>query len=339
MPLFFILLLLLCAPATLLAQSHTLFPPDFTPSPCAPQNNCTTFKDTELESAASKFYGLPLNMKWVLAHRQAILQAHETACRRHATCLATPGNPFWFCDDILAAEVRGVCDRIFPNEEQCNNYREVWLLGIDIRAKPVWAKAQECAAKLPPVAHTKPLEVWVKPEVVPPAYKGKLTFFALDPETKVPIYAVFSIENQIWYASASPAGLPATNYPFDFQVKLKRVPNGEGHRDVVPPIVTVKAEGYPTITFPLNTVIPKMIVEMKPAASELHRGRNTIVVSARDSLTGKPVEGRVMFDGDVAGETDKPLTLEVDGKGHYPEIWVTNLFNRYSDVVVAKGLR
>jgi hypothetical protein len=78
-----------------------------------------------------------------------------------------------------------------------------------------------------------------------------------------------------------------------------------------------------------------MTVAMKPNA--LHGGKNVITIDARDAATGKPVEARVMSGGDPIGDTNIPITLQVNRKGQHPEIWVTSLFNLYSDVVVAKA--
>ncbi len=331
-----LLTLLISTATSLAAQTHDFFPPNFTTSPCAPANSCQTFADSEITSAAFRFYGLQLDMNWVTAHRDTMLKQLETACRRHATCLATPGNTFWFCDDVLAAEARPLCDKLFPGDEQCKTFRETHLLGIDLHAKPLWDQAQACASKLPPVTHTKPLEVWMTPSLLPPGFRGKLTFYTLDPDTHVPVLATVSFENQIIYAKANPAGLPATIYPFDYTVKFKRVPNADGHNDVVPPMVTVSAASYPASTFRLPAEVPKMMVEMKPSPDRLRRGKNVVTVQARDATTGKPVEARVMFGDDVAGDTNKPIILEVK-RGPRPEIWLTSLFDQYSDVVVAKA--
>jgi hypothetical protein len=168
----FFSLALLASAAPLFAQSHDYFPKDFPLSPCAPANSCQTFTDSELPSAAFKFYGLNLDMKWVLAHRDAILKEMETGCRRHATCMATPGNQYWFCDDVLFNETQTVCNRLFPGDEQCKNYLVTLLLGIDIHGLEVWKTAQACAAKLPPVTHSKPLDIWMVPALLPAGFKG-----------------------------------------------------------------------------------------------------------------------------------------------------------------------
>jgi hypothetical protein len=115
--------------------------------------------------------------------------------------------------------------------------------------------------------------------------------------------------------------------------KPVRVPNAAGHKDVLPPAVTLQAPGYRTVTFRLPMEIPSMKVTMSPA--KLRRGKNTVTVTAVDAATGKPVEARVMGGQLVLGKTNVPFELEVVGKA--PEIWVTSLYDRYNDVVVAPG--
>jgi hypothetical protein len=331
----FLPLALFLSAATLLAQPQDYFSKDFPVSPCAPTDSCRSFAEWELTSAAFKFYGLTIDVKWVQAHKDAMLKEMETACRRHATCLATPPNTFWFCDDVLFNETLKTCDKLFPGDPQCRPYLDTFLLGVDLRGRDLWKPAQECAAKLPPVTHDKALEIWMAPEVLPAGFKGKVKFYVRDPDTHLPILATFKFENQIIYVPANPQGLPATIYPFDYTVKFKRVPNAEGHSDVVPPMVTVTSTGYPETRFPLAAEVPKMNVVMKPSADQLRRGKNVVTVEARDAVTGKPVEARVMSGDDIAGDTNKPITLDVP-RGKRPEIWVTSLFDTYSDVVVAE---
>ncbi len=217
----------------------------------------------------------------------------------------------------------------------CSAFLETYLLGIDLHAKAQWEPAQACASKSA-TPRSKPLDIWMEPAVIPPEFKGDLIFYALDPDTRVPILAHITFEDQIVYSKAIPTGKPGTFYPFEYPVKFKRVPNREGHTDLVPPMVTVSAPGYPVTTFPLAAEVPKLIAEMTPEPTKLRRGKNVVIVQARDAATGKPVEARVMFGDDVVGDTNKLFTLEVK-RGRRPEIWLTSLFDRYSDVVVAKA--
>jgi hypothetical protein len=75
---------------------------------------------------------------------------------------------------------------------------------------------------------------------------------------------------------------------------------------------------------------------MTPSPDQLKPGKNIITVTARDAATGKPVEARVMAEDMAVGETNKPFELQLTRRDKRPEIWVTSLFDRYSDVVVAK---
>jgi hypothetical protein len=321
--------------APLFAQSHDFAPETYPVSPCAPATACQGFKESEMVTSAFTFYGLQLDGHWISDHHAAVDKELEGACKRHATCLGSPGTTFWFCDDVLANEAHKVCPKLFPNDDQCKFYIETWLLGIDVNARVLWQTAQKCVAKSPVASHTKPLDVWSNPEVVPAQFKGRLTFYARDPDTHLPVYAKFTFDNQVVWASSNPEGVPATLYPFDYTLKFNRRPNADGHTDVVPPMVTVTAPTYPTSTFPLPVEVPKMIVTMQPA--ELHGGKNVITIEAKDAKTGKPVELRVMSGSDPIGESNAPITLQLNRRGEHPEIWVTSLFNTYSDVVVAKA--
>jgi hypothetical protein len=328
------LVLLLSTAPVLAGQTHDAFPSDFTPLSCAPAKSCESFSMSSIASAAFRFYGLTLDQKWVTNNTDAISKALAAPCRRHASCLAIPGNMFWFCDDVLWRETRPLCQKLFPGDDMCRAFLETYLLGIEMHAKEHWQAAQECASKAP-VTHTKPLEIWMEPASIPPDYHGKVIFFALDPDTRLPVLANITFEDQIVYAPANPAGLPAAFYPFDYNVKFKRVPNSDGHSDVIPALVTARATGYPPTTFRLAAEVPKLIVEMEPAAKKLRSGQNVVIVHARDATTGKPVEARVMLGEGVVGTTNLPITLVLK-RGKRPEIWLTSLFDKYSDVVVAK---
>jgi hypothetical protein len=117
---------------------------------------------------------------------------------------------------------------------------------------------------------------------------------------------------------------------------LTRIPNANGHRDVAAPEVRVEAPGYRTVTFRLPVDVPQMSVEMTPSLKKLKPGKNTVTIVARDTATGQPVEARVMGGGyTVLGKTNEPFELELVRGQKRPEIWVTSLYDRYSDVVVA----
>jgi len=316
------------------------FPDDFVPSPCAAAS-CETFALDQLPDAAARFLGLTIENTWLDKHEAELLKLIEPSCRKRNTCIATPGNGHMFCDDLVTPELRTLCDRAYPKAanshdwEQCHAYVEIWALGMTQRSLPPWKEAQDCAQqKGPPPQHAKSPDIWVAPDPVPSDYTGYLTFFAIDPDTHVPVFLHMSWEGQTIYAPSNPTGETASYYPFKGPFKLVRVPNAQGHEDVVPPLVTMKADYYPTTTFRLPMKIPKMVVEVKPDPRTLRPGKHTITVAAHDSETGLPVEAEVMIGSQSAGQTNVPITIERRKKEKLPEIWVTSLFDAYSDVVV-----
>lgn len=319
-----------------------IFPDDYKPHPCAP-TACESFDEPHFRSAAFRFLGMNLQPRWYLDHDEEMRKLIEPYCAKRNTCLATPGNSHLFCDDLMAEPIRSICDTRYPKEtmpvdwEQCHEYMETYVLGMSQLSLPRWREAQECLKDKPVVTHAKPLDLWLVPEKITPSYAGFMTFYAIDPDTHVPVLAHISFEgqDQTIYAPSNPTGETATGYPYKAIYKLVRVPNAEGHTDVVPPLVTVRADSYPLMTFRLPMTIPKMIVEMKPSAKELRRGKNTVTVFAHDSETGKPVEARVMLGERVAGDTNEPLVIEKNRREKLPEIWVTSLYDQYSDVVAA----
>lgn len=322
-----------------------IFPSDYTPSPCALEVSCISFPDSSMASAAYQFLALSLDQVWDAQHGPEIKAAVAPLCRKHATCQAALTNSYTFCDDVLAAEARPLCEKMFPKSknahdwEQCKEYLEIYLMGIDQNGINTWKSAQACAKKQPPAAHAKPLDYWMMPVSVPYEHKGYVTFYAIDPDTKVPVLADVKFENQILYAEANPAGAPATYYPMKLPFKYVRVPNKEGHTDAATPLVTISAAGYPPATFRLPGAVPHVVVEMRPAPSALHAGKNDVTVLAHDSINGKPVDGRVMLGNDESGFTNTPITIELRPGAKRPEIWLKPYLGRYSDVVIAPAER
>jgi hypothetical protein len=322
-----------------------IFPADFTPSPCALETSCISFPDSSMKSAAFQFLFLELDANWAEKHAPEMKAAIAPLCRKHATCQTYPMNTYTFCDDVLAADARPLCEKMFPRSknghdwEQCSQWLETYLMGVDQNAINTWKAAQACATKQPPATHMKPLDTWMSPTPVPYDYKGYVTFYSIDPDTHVPVLARVTFEDQILYAEANPTGQSATYYPMKLPFKYVRVPNAEGHTDAATPRVTIKASGYPETTFRLPAVLPRAVVEMKPAPSALHAGKNEVTVLARDSINGKPVDGRVMLGDDEVGFANQPITIEVKPKSKRPELWLRPYLNRYSDVVIAPAER
>ena len=339
-----ILALLFLATNVSFPATNVAFPDDYTPSPCAAENVCQSYDRTQLKSAAFTMLGLSPDAKWFENHYDEMLKLYAPICRKHATCLATPGNNFLFCDDIVIREYRAVCDTAYPKSknafenEQCREFTEIWALGVDMRANAVSVEGQKCAKeKGLDVMHAKPPIVWVEPSPIPRGYKGDIYVYALDPDTHVPVQANIEIEKQQIYSPANPTGRVATGYPFKWSHKYNRVKTADGHADLAPPMLTLTPQFYPAVTIPLPSPAPKMIVEMKPA--KLKRGVNKVTVTARDAESGEPVEARVMAGHDVAGDTNQPIEITVPKSGKVPEIWVTSLFDAYGDVVVKPDSR
>src|ERR1043166_2042016 len=121
-----------------------IFPSDYTPSPCAEKTSCISFADSAMASAAYQFLALQLDQDWDVKHAQEIKDAVAPYCRKHATCQATLTNSYTFCDDVLAAEVRPLCEKMYPKSknprdlEQCKEYLETYLMGIDQNGINTW---------------------------------------------------------------------------------------------------------------------------------------------------------------------------------------------------------
>jgi hypothetical protein len=328
------------------APGRERFPSDFKPSACAPPNGCVSFSPVEFPSAAFRFLGLSLSGAWVSRHSEAMIERFQPMCAKVATCLATPNNSFAFCTDIAAPEFRKVCDELHPKAkdprdfDQCQFFVETYALGVDQHAQKLWQTAEACAAKqnVSPV-HDKPLEVWMTPETLTPDYTGYLTIFAVDPDTKVPVPATIYIDGNGIYAPANPNGLAQAYYPFKWPMKFRRVPNATGHTDLSRPIVTLRAPGYPELNYELDLEMAQVALDMTPKVSQFKNGDNTITVTARDVKSGKPVEMRVNFGEVPVGETNKPFVWKKVRGQKVPQIWVTSLFGRYSDVEVAPAQR
>jgi hypothetical protein len=317
-----------------------IMPDDYTAHPCAPEV-CESFIPGNFRDAAYRFLGLTLDGAWFDAHDEEMRRLVKPYCQKRNTCLATPGNSHMFCDDVVAQPIREICDLHFPKDthprdwEQCRTWAETWDLGMTQQSIQPWRDAQACTKdKAPGTMHTKPADLWIVPATIDYDYPGFITFYTVDPDTHVPVLEHMTWEGQTIYAPANPTGETASYYPFKAHFKLIRVPNAQGHTDLVPPMVTVKSDYYPTQTFRVPMVLPKVSVEIKPDPRTLRPGTHTVTVSAHDVATGKPVEMRVMLGKDTLGDTNQPLTIVKKKKEKLPEIWATSLFDRYGDVVV-----
>lgn len=331
--------LILLAPS-LLAQTPARehFPSNFTPSACAPDTACPSFNQSQFADVAA-LRGFDIGQDWVDAHWKELTDAIRPSCAKVNTCYGTPGNHFTFCNDILNDEIYGICDR-YPegstDRTKCSFFVRIYWAGVDRFSRGPWEKAQECAAKTPSTTE-RTLDYWIEPATFDESYKGTFIVYALDSETHVPVQARIHLDSKVpIYAEDATTGQPTTNLSVPWKPSLARVPNVQGHRDVAPPEIRLEAPGYRTATLSIPMDVPRMTVEMTPSLKKLKPGKNTVTIVTRDAATGQPVEARVMAGGHtVLGATNEPFTLELTRGTKRPEIWVTSLYDRYSDVVVA----
>ena len=338
-----IFLLLLAATAFGQQRPHSeIFPSDYTPHPCASNDPCVAFTEVNFEQAAHAFLLRNLDPKWADMYASELKSTANPFCVQRATCNASPGRVWWFCNDVFSQELRATCDTRFDpkkqpfDNEQCHTWTDTFSSGIDQLGRPAWEKAQKCAKDAATAQATPPLhqmDWWSVPAVIPVDFKGPIVIYAIDRETHVPVQADIRFEDQIIYAADPPIGTPTTYYQFKWPRKLVRVPRADGHTDARQVTMTITAPGYETVTTPTPTAMPTMIVTITPPPVEWKPGVNKIQVNATDSLTGKPVEAQVYAATQTLGFTNKPLEVTIVKKGQNPEIWVSSPFDAYSDVV------
>lgn len=333
-----LLVLLMLAVPSLAHDTRERFPSDYKPQPCAPQDICKSFERVEFASWAGMHRRLPVDQEWVNSHWDEMTTAFRPLCAKIASCMAVPGNDWLYCADFMRWDFLETANRFPPDSRDYDQWKMsalVFYIGLDKAILAAAPQAQACAREKA-VPGERKLEAWTSPAKIGPDYKGILTIYAIDAETRIPVKAHITVEGQqLGSANDSPDGKPMSHYPFPWPVTLNPVPNAEGHRDLVVPNAILTAEGYAVATVPIPYEVPKVLVEMEPPASKLKRGTNEVTIKARDAATGQPVELRVMAGTRILGKTNRPLTLEITGKR--PEIWVTSMFNRYGDVVVARG--
>lgn len=328
-------LLLLAAPVAAQQNPHAeIFPSDYKPAECASKDVCESFTDVSFRSAAHAFLLRNLDSKWIDEHAKEMEATAQKYCPKRATCNASPGRVWWFCNDVFAQELRATCDQRFDPKKQtedntqCRAWMDTYSAGVDQRGSGDWTKAQQCLRLTTTTTTPSPLhqmDWWSVPAVIPADYKGPIQIFAIDRETHVPVQADIRFENQILYATDPPNGQPTTYYQFKWPRKLVRVQRADGHSDVVPVRMTISAPGYETVSTPTPTEMPAMNVS-------LERGKKGFVVRATDSLTGQPVEAQIYLGKETVGFTNQPIAKTIAAK--HPELWVRSPFDAYSDVVV-----
>jgi hypothetical protein len=329
------LLLLVASSALAQAPIRDKFPDDYKPSPCAadPDAACESFEKNRFKANGHTFRGFDIETEWINAHWDEMRAAFKPICKKMGNCFTGTGNDWVYCVHLLQPDMFATCER-FPagskDRDQCTMFTMTYWVGLKAKGE-LHEASQKCMAAQPQTEKT--LQAFIVQEKLGLSHNGDLTVHAYDADTHIPVRAYMTIDTGKLKSIEGPT--PRTGYPNKWKGRMKRVPNADGHFDVVAPTVTLNAEGYKTVTFPMPIEVPKMIVEMTPSPDQLKPGKNVITVSARDAATGKPVEARVMAEDMAVGETNKPFELELTRRDKRPEIWVTSLFDHYSDVVVA----
>jgi hypothetical protein len=329
-----LLLFLLALPA--LAQPlRESFPADYKPSPCAadPAAVCKSFEKHRIPDYGATLRGFDIKTDWLDAHWDEMLQQFAPLCTKIANCFTVKDNTWVWCIDLMREDFLNTCER-FPegseDRKQCRMAATVYFIGI-ANISGLHKTSQECAAgQNSPALRT--LEAWVQPQTMGLDYDGDFTVFAYDAETHIPVRAALSVDAGKVKLTDGPA---KTGTLLGWRAGLKRVTNAGKRSEIVRPTATLEATGYKTLTIPLPIEVPTAKVEMTPPVTQLKPGANTITVTAVDTATGNPVEMRVMAGDTVLGNTNQPLRLDLK-RGKRPEIWVTSLFDRYSDMVVAE---
>lgn len=333
-----LLLLLLATSALADGPAREVFPSDYTPSPCAsdPEAVCKSFPASRMSQGGAVYRGFQLRQDWVFAHWDEMMTAYRPFCAKMASCFTIKDNDWVFCLDLMRQDFLDVCNR-FPegsdDREQCKMFAITYYIGLGGKSD-LHAKAQECITNETATGERK-LEAWITPETFALDFKGPITVYAYDAETHIPVRARLDIDGGKTLSTEGP--ISTAGYPTVWTSGFARVATPEGHREFITPTATLTATGYQPLTFPIAIEVPKLIVEMTPSADQLKPGINTINVTTRDAATGKPVEMRVMAHDLVLGNSNGPVTLELKRGQKRPELWLTSLYDRYSDVVLAKA--
>ena len=331
-------LLLLATTAFAQTPPREPFPSEYVASPCAADADavCESFPQAQMRAFAKTFRGYSLEQQWADAHWDEMRALFAPFCKKIGNCFTNLNNDWVYCLDLARDDFLGTCSR-FPegshDRDQCTMFAMTYYVGLGPKTK-LHAAAQECAKQTPAPAALRKLEGWIQTTPLRIDHDGELLIQAIDAETRVPVRAKVTINGDGELRSTE-GPVPTTGYPLKWKAKMVQVPDGKGHRKIVAPTVTFTADGYEPLTVQMPIPIPTMAVEMTPAAAKLRRGKNEITITARDTVTGKPVWGRVYAGETVLGETNKPLTLELQRGQKRPEIWVMSLYDRYDDVVVA----
>lgn len=330
----FLSIFLLLAPLALAGDApRPPFPDDYKPQPCAPKDICSSVPRAQF-SGLAKLRGYTLPQEWVVTHWDELMRLMHPVCEKVANCQTVPGNHWVWCKDVLTDDFTNACSA-FADEtdrERCRYFTAVFFVGQDEPTRLSHPAAQKCATEQNAGKPERTLEYWMLPAKLPFGFDGRITIHAIDAETRIPVMAHVTIDASRFSPVDSIDGTPITGYVQQYRLRMKHVSRADGHRDVVPPIITLTAPGYRTETFALPVEESEMILEMSPKT--LKRGKTVVTITARDSITGKPVDARVMGDDRVLGKTNRPFVVEWKKGQPSPEIWVTSLYDIYDDAVV-----
>ena len=333
-----LVLLLVAAPLSAYEPSpRQPYPDDYVPSPCAASADamCGGVKKVDFANLAFRFRGVTIAHDWIDDHWEEMKASFAPLCRKMTNCYTIRGNTTVWCQDMFRHEFVTTCDR-FPDgsrdREQCVMFATVYFITIPVKAD-LFRASQECAQRNGDWS-SGALEAWVSPSEVFLDSEATFTVHAIDAKRRIPVRASIASDGGGDLAPIENF-YPTTAIPMKWQRKLKRVPNAAGHSDVVPPTLTIQAEGYEPVTLTIPVKVPQVTLEMIPPAAALHEGVQTVTIRACDTATGDPVEMRVMGGNTILGRTNEPFELTIQGER--PEIWVTSLFDLYSDAVVVPG--
>jgi hypothetical protein len=332
-----LLLLLLAASAVADGPVRERFPSDYKPQPCAADTAavCKSFPQGRIAEYGSAFRGFSIDQGWVDAHWDEMQQLFTPFCAKIANCFTVKDNDWVYCVDLLRDDFLATCDR-FPDgtsdRQQCKMATLTYYIGLGAKTA-LHKTSQECVAAQGTPAGPRKLEAWIDRETFTHGFEDLVTVYAYDAETHIPVRAVITVDAGHLLSTEGPVS--TAGYPTKYRAALKRVTNAQGRHDVVAPTMTLNATGYETLTLPIAMDVPKIVVEVSPSPDAWKIGANTITVIARDAATGEPAEMRVLAGDRVLGKTNIPLQVTFERGKKRPEIWMTSLYDRYGDVVIA----
>lgn len=331
-------LLLLATSLSAQTPKREVFPSDYKPQPCASDGTavCESFSQQRIQSYGLAFRAYNIHQEWIDAHWDEMTKAFLPICTKMGNCFTVKDNDWVYCLDLMREDFLATCNRFTTpyDRDQCNMFALTYYVGLGAKTE-LHKKAQECStAPHDANPESAKLEAWIEPKMIEPHHETKITVYAIDAGTRIPVRAKIEIDGEAPLKSTE-GPVPTAGYPSIWEAKYKRVPNADGHTNLAPPTVTLTATGYEpvTLTLPMPEV-HTMNVGMSPAASKLRRGKNTITVTATDAITGKPVWGHVFAGTLLLGETNEPISFEWKRGEKRPEIWVTALYGQHHDAVV-----